>query len=418
MLIDVNEEQNKRVEELLDEGIANLGIPIDNIDINIPPLSSQNDIKYNPEDNIKLNLDNNENYNFNYNTESSFDFINQNNFENKNKFNNDFEKKKPNCIYYGGKIKNNNLINKTIDALNTGLIIPSNNKRDIDEHKIEVKKNKSYDNYQMENDKNGFKIKKNKKISNLMNNKNINDSNKNLNNDIYEYNNYNNVKENINHDISNEDNIIINQKEYRPKDLKMNQKQTNFRNNSKNGLLKNNYSFNNNEHRLNKNSNSFQNIVNNEYFEKQNYSNSNINNINNNNYIKIQDNIGKIPKNKIFKKQRTKPTIKQTKINYEWKEKYEEIKKLNNNILKQLQKVQKENMIIEDKLNGTKFESENENITVMKSYLLRRQINYDKLNNDYQISENTRVKQVALIDKLQKEINYIKNLLLRQKGYK
>ena len=418
MLIDVNEEQNKRVEELLDEGIANLGIPIDNIDINIPPLSSQNDIKYNPEDNIKLNLDNNENYNFNYNTESSFDFINQNNFENKNKFNNDFEKKKPNCIYYGGKIKNNNLINKTIDALNTGLIIPSNNKRDIDEHKNEVKKNKSYDNYQMDHDKNGFKIKKNKKIPNLMNNKKKNDSNKNMNNDIYEYNNYNNVKANINHDINNEDNIIINQKEYRPKDLKMNQKQTNFRNNSKNGLLKNNFSFNNNEHRLNKNSNSFQNIVNNEYFEKQNYSNSNINNINNNNYIKIQDNIGKIPKNKIFKKQRTKPTIKQTKINYEWKEKYEEIKKLNNNILKQLQKIQKENMIIEDKLNGEKFESENENITAMKSYLLRRQINYDKLNNDYQISENTRVKQVALIDKLQKEIKYIKNLLSRQKGYK
>lgn len=418
MLIDVNEEQNKRVEELLDEGIANLGIPIDNIDINIPPLSSQNDIKYNPEDNIKLNLDNNENYNFNYNTESSFDFINQNNFENKNKFNNDFEKKKPNCIYYGGKIKNNNLINKTIDALNTGLIIPSNNKRDIDEHKNEVKKNKSYDNYQMDHDKNGFKIKKNKKIPNLMNNKKKNDSNKNLNNDIYEYNNYNNVKANINHDINNEDNIIINQKEYRPKDLKMNQKQTNFRNNSKNGLLKNNFSFNNNEQRLNKNSNSFQNIVNNEYFEKQNYSNSNINNINNNNYIKIQDNIGKIPKNKIFKKQRTKPTIKQTKINYEWKEKYEEIKKLNNNILKQLQKIQKENMIIEDKLNGEKFESENENITAMKSYLLRRQINYDKLNNDYQISENTRVKQVALIDKLQNEIKYIKNLLSRQKGYK
>lgn len=413
MLIDVNEEQNKRVEELLDEGIANLGIPIDNIDINIPPLSSQNDIKYNPEDNIKLNLDNNENYNFNYNTESSFDFINQNNFENKNKFNNDFEKKKPNCIYYGGKIKNNNLINKTIDALNTGLIIPSNNKRDIDEHKNEVKKNKSYDNYQMDHDKNGFKIKKNKKIPNLMNNKKKNDSNKNLNNDIYEYNNYNNVKANINHDINNEDNIIINQKEYRPKDLEMNQKQTNFRNNSKNGLLKNNFSFNNNEQRLNKNSNSFQNIVNNEYFEKQNYSNSNINNINNNNYIKIQDNIGKIPKNKIFKKQRTKPTIKQTKINYEWKEKYEEIKKLNNNILKQLQKIQKENMIIEGKLNGEKFESENENITAMKSYLLRRQINYDKLNNDYQISENTRVKQVALIDKLQKEIKYIKNLLLR-----
>jgi len=418
MLIDVNEEQNKRVEELLDEGIANLGIPIDNIDINIPPLSSQNDIKYNPEDNIKLNLDNNENYNFNYNTESSFDFINQNNFENKNKFNNDFEKKKPNCIYYGGKIKKNNLINKTIDALNTGLIIPSNNKRDIDEHKNEVKKNKSYDNYQMDHDKNGFKIKKNKKIPNLMNNKKKNDSNKNLNNDIYEYNNYNNVKANINHDINNEDNIIINQKEYRPKDLKMNQKQTNFRNNSKNGLLKNNFSFNNNEHRLNKNSNSFQNIVNNEYFEKQNYSNSNINNINNNNYIKIQDNIGKIPKNKIFKKQRTKPTIKQTKINYEWKEKYEEIKKLNNNILKELQKIQKENMIIEDKLNGEKFESENENITAMKSYLLRRQINYDKLNNDYQISENTRVKQVALKDKLQKEIKYIKNLLSRQKGYK
>ena len=34
------EEQNKRVEELLDEGIANLGIPIDNTDINIPSLSS------------------------------------------------------------------------------------------------------------------------------------------------------------------------------------------------------------------------------------------------------------------------------------------------------------------------------------------------------------------------------------------
>ena len=418
MLIDVNEEQNKRVEELLDEGIANLGIPIDNIDINILPLSSQNDIKYNPENNIKLNLDNNENYFFNYNTESSFDFMNQNNFENNNKINKDLEKKKPNCIYYGGKIRNNNLINKTIDALNTGLIIPSNKKSNIDEYKNEVKNNKSYDNYQMDHDKNRFKIKKKKKVPNLMNNKSKNDSNKNLNNGIYEYNNYNNFNANINHEISNEDNIINNHKEYRPKDMKMNQKHSNYRNNSKNGLLKNNYSFNCNENMLNKISSSFQNIKNNEYFENQNYSNSNINNINNNNYIKIQDNIGKIPKNKIIKKQKIKPSIKQSKINYEWKEKYEEIKKLNNNILKQLQKVQKENMIIEDKLNEVKFESENENISAMKSYLLRKQINYDKLNNDFQISENTRVKQVALIDKLEKEIKYIKSILLRQKGYK
>ena len=420
MLIDVNEEQNKRVEELLDEGIANLGIPIDNIDINTLPLSSQNDIKYNPENNIKLNLDNNENYYFNYNTESSFDFMNQNNFENNNKINKDLEKKKPNCIYYGGKIRNNNLINKTIDALNTGLIIPSNKKSNIDEYKNEVKKNKSYDNCQMDHDKNRFKIKKKKKVPDLMNNKSKNDSNKNLNNYIYEYNNYNNFNANINHEISNEDNIINNHKEYRPKDMKMNQKHSNYRNNSKNGLLKNNYSFNCNENMLNKISSSFQNIKNNEYFENQNYSNSNINNINNNNnnYIKIQDNIGKIPKNKIIKKQRIKPSIKQSKINYEWKEKYEEIKKLNNNILKQLQKVQKENMIIEDKLNEVKFESENENISAMKSYLLRKQINYDKLNNDFQISENTRVKQVALIDKLEKEIKYIKSILLRQKGYK
>ena len=418
MLIDVNEEQNKRVEELLDEGIANLGFPIDNIDINTLPLSSQNDIKYNPENNIKLNLDNNENYFFNYNTESSFDFMNQNNFENNNKINKDLEKKKPNCIYYGGKIRNNNLINKTIDALNTGLIIPSNKKSNIDEYKNEVKNNKSYDNYQMDHDKNRFKIKKKKKVPNLMNNKSKNDSNKNLNNGIYEYNNYNNFNANINHEISNEDNIINNHKEYRPKDMKMNQKYTNYRNNSKNGLMKNNYSFNCNENMLNKISSSFQNIKNNEYFENQNYSNSNINNINNNNYIKIQDNIGKIPKNKIIKKQKIKPSIKQSKINYEWKEKYEEIKKLNNNILKQLQKVQKENMIIEDKLNEVKFESENENISAMKSYLLRKQINYDKLNNDFQISENTRVKQVALIDKLEKEIKYIKSILLRQKGYK
>ena len=416
MLIDVNEEQNKRVEELLDEGIANLGIPIDNTDINIPFLSSKNDIKYNPESMINSNLDNNENYNFNYNTESSFDFINQNNFENNNKIKKELEKKKPNYIYYGDKNRNNNIINRTIDALNTGLIIPSNQKRDIDENKNEIKKNKSYDNCQMEHDKNGFKKQKNKKIPDLINNKN--DSNNNLNNDIYEYNNNNNVNLNINHKKNNEDNIIINDKEFRPKDLKMNQRQTNYRNNPKNGLLKNNYSFNSNEN-MYKNSNSFQNNKNIEYFKNKDFSNSNINNINNNNnYIKIQDNIRKIPINKIIKKQRTKPKIKQTKINYEWKEKYEEIKKLKNNILKQLQKVQKENMIIEDKLNGVKFLSENENISAMKSYLLRKQINYDKLNNDFQISENTRIRQVALIDKLEKEIKYIKSILLRQNAYK
>ena len=56
---------------------------------------------------------------------------------------------------------------------------------------------------------------------------------------------------------------------------------------------------------------------------------------------------------------------------------------------------------MEDKLNELKFESENENISAMKSYLLRKQINYDKLNNDFQISENTRIKQVALINKLE-----------------
>ena len=417
MLIDVNEEQNKRVEELLDEGIANLGIQIDNTDINIPPFLSKNDIKNNPETNINLNLNSNENYNFNYNTESSFDFINQNNFENNYKIKKEIEMKKPNYIYYGGKNRKNNIINKTIDALNTGLIIPSYKKRDIDENKNEIEKNKSYDNYQMEHDKNGFKIQKNKKIPDLMNNKNKNDSNNNLNNDIYEYNNSNNLNENINHKIINEDNILINDREYKPKDLKMNQRQINYRNNSNNRLVKKNYSFNYNENKFNNNSKSFQNIENNEYFENQNFNNSNINNINNN-YINIQDNIGKIPINKIIKKKRTKPRIKQSKINYEWKEKYEEIKILNNNILNQLQKVQKENMIIEDKLNELKFESENENISAMKSYLLRRQINFDKLNNDFQISEKTRIKQATLIDKLEKEIKYIKNILLRQKGYK
>ena len=102
--------------------------------------------------------------------------------------------------------------------------------------------------------------------------------------------------------------------------------------------------------------------------------------------------------------------------NLDWKEKYDEIKKNQKSILKELTNIQKQNDNIEDRINKVKYNSEN--INNIKSDLLKKQINYDKLNNKFKKSENLRMKQMGLIEKITKEMKIVEQLLYKDKGFK
>ena len=143
MLINVEEERNRRVEDLLDEGIENLRI--NNIKLNSFRIKIENNniLKNN---NI-LNLDP---YNYQINN-----------------VNKPLKKKKNNYICYNGK--NTELINNTIEALNTGLSNPENNNQEnsnLRKNKIKKKKEIKTEEIKKENlfKKNNSDINLNKKV--------------------------------------------------------------------------------------------------------------------------------------------------------------------------------------------------------------------------------------------------------------
>ena len=169
MLINVNEEQNRRVEQLLDEGIANLRIEQNKSERNIPSLNIKNDNFYRNYNNNS----NNNNYNNYLNYNSNFGNINNN--YNFNIINNPFKKYNEKYIYYAGR--NTDLINNTIEALNTGLpIVDSNNKGIIKEKEIQNKI--------IEDNKDNSENNINNNLDNDLNNQNNNLINNNKDNKI------------------------------------------------------------------------------------------------------------------------------------------------------------------------------------------------------------------------------------------
>ena len=367
MLINVDENQNKRVEELLDEGIANLEI--------------NNNIKLSSRINNKYNYKNTYNHiKFNNNIGNSKQSNNYNNNNFNNNINNISDRPKHNYIYYNGL--NTDLIDNTIEALNTGLynsddggyceqnLVPKNSQN------IYIKKKANYN-----------------KEEKIVNNNSKKDNGLNINN---EFNNENEDINNIN-PSNNVDNNPIKIKNY----------EENSDENIYKEQMENNHPIINNENIYNV---QMQNNIQNENIEFNNINNTNLTNLENND-IKEPNNEG-LTTNKTSKKHRTKKAIR----NYDWKEKYDEVKKLSKNILKELNIIQKENKNIEKRLDN--YKNNSENVNEIKSNLLKKQINYDKINNKYKISENIRMKQIELIEKITKEMKYVKQLLFKEQGFK
>ena len=201
MLINVNKNQNKKVEELLDEGIASL--------------ENENRMAYHSKVNNIYNYQNSH-YNTNYlNNNNVYNMRQLDNF-NKN-FNNVNERKKHNFIYYNGL--NTDLIDNTIEALNTGLCNADNNKN-YKQDLIQKKKQNIYKKIKIQNSKenninNNLQKDENLNINNVSNeNDNINNTNNNDNNPIKieNYEDENIYKEQIQNCnlINNSDNIEYN----------------------------------------------------------------------------------------------------------------------------------------------------------------------------------------------------------------
>ena len=320
MLINVEEERNRRVEDLLDEGIENLRINRNNnnIKLNSFRIKIENNLNNNIlKNNNILNLDP---YNYQINN-----------------VNKPLKKKKNNYICYNGK--NTELINNTIEALNTGLSNPENNNQEnsnLRKNKIKKKKEIKTEEIKKEN-----LFKKN-------------NSDINLNKKVY-------IKENK----------LINE-------------------------IKNNFS------------------ISDEHINKQtleNNINSNLNNleINKNPY---QKNLRVLSSKRISNKSNFKKIYK----NFDWKDKYNEIKKIRNNVLNQLKKVKENNNIFENRLNNTNNNSKN--INLMKNNLLKKRVNYDKMINKFKLGENIRMIQINLIDKITKEMKEIEQLIYKENELK
>ena len=345
MFINIDKNQNKKVEELLEEGIANLKI--------------ENNAAYPSRTNNIYNYQNSQ-YNSNYLKNTNYNLQKTDNYNiNIN------ERKKHNYIYYNGL--NTDLIDNTIEALNTGLYNSDYNKNY--EKKIIPNKNQNiHKKIKVENNKekriNGYLQKEKDLNISIVNNDNKDINNININKT------YNNVNNRIK--IENYDEIM---------DENNYQEQ-----------IYNNIPFNINDNIEN---------INNINIEK-----------NNNNNIVESNNIEDSSKNIKSKKHRTKKVIR----NYEWKEKYDEVKKLSSNVLKDLRKIQRENKNLEKRLE--KFKNNSENVNVIKSNLLKMQINFDKINNRYKTSENIRMRQIELIEKITKEMKNVEQLLFKEKGFK
>ena len=325
MLINVDEEQNQLVEKLLDEGISTLENNI----------SSDKLIKEN-----KLKKENHfpfQNYNRNYSIE-------------KDKIINNRECEQDKFISYIGQT--NELINKTIEALNTGLHYNQHNKNNktiSNNTKINNKKNICF----LAKKAQSNTKRRNKNISNNISNNKNKIKNKlikktNCNTLTIERNNSGKNYSSLINNISTNDNSF---KNHNSNEI-----------NSKNSLYKNCFKLN----------------------KRKKFRNS--------------------THNKILKKENSK-----TK-NINWKEKYNIITSENNNFMKQINNIKNENTIIKDRL--TQIINKSNNIEQIKRKRMKSKNNLEKLKNTYTLGEKIKLKQTNLIGKISNEIDKLKVISL------
>ena len=347
MLININEEQNKRVEEFLDEEISNfkknliyekeaLGkkIKIKNYEINKKnkTISNSKDI-------------NNEKINFKYE-----------------------------YISYNGQPTE--LINNTIDALNTGL------------HYLPKSKIKKYHSNVKYENKKETNSNISKKALNKFKTFKERLSKNNIGNKI-------NLKKKIINKEEKKINYIKNKK--RKKSLNINRKSIKTlsieRNNeiNYNSIIQNN-STNDNSIKISEKPNiSSKNLIINNFNEKNN----------SNNKIKF----GMIRKNKIYKK----PFSKNNTQNYEMKEKYEKLDSECKDTKNKIDCLRCKNKNIEIRIDELK--DKYDYIKKIRSDNDKNELNLNKLDNAYKYSENIKLKQIKLIQKIANEIQDLKIIL-------
>ena len=156
-------------------------------------------------------------------------------------------------------------------------------------------------------------------------------------------------------------------------------------------IIQNN-STNDNSIKISKKSNiSAKNLIINNYNEKFN----------------INDNIkfGNLRKNKLYKK----PSSKNQAKNKEIKEKYEKIKSECNDTKSQINSLKYQNQNIENRINEIKNKCDN--IKIIRSENNKNELNLNKLDNAYKYSENIKLKQIKLIQKIANEIQDLKIIL-------
>ena len=334
MLINVDDEQNIKVEQLLDEGIS------------IFKKTFNNENNFNNNLYIKHDINNQNNINIQPLNEKQS--INSYNYQN-------------NYISYNGQ--NTELINNTIEALNTGLkYLPKNTIEKFETNTIKNNNKKRRISCLIKKAPKNYRTGKNKMILNNKNEKEINIKNK-----------------------------LINEKKY-------------FKNPINNNRKKN---FNTVE-RISNHSSIIQNISTIDNSIK-NYNYKNTNSIHT--IMDKKDNKVNFKKNLFRNKTFNKLKNKKNKLKpIKWEEKYEEIKTLCNNTKKQISDIRNDNNYIEFRINGAKDKSNN--IKIIKKKSIKKKKYIDDLKNKNEYNKDIIIKQKKLIEKISKEINNLKRLII------
>ena len=336
MLINVDDEQNIKVEQLLDEGIS------------VFKNTFNNEKQLNNNLYIKQDINN---------------FLNNANIyplnerQSVNKY-----YSKNNFITYNGQ--NTELINNTIEALNTGLkYLSKNTIKNFKTNTINNNNKKRKISSLIKKAPKIYRTGKNKMILNNKGNKNTNIKNK-----------------------------LINEKKY-------------FKNPTNNNRKKN---FNTVE-RISNHSSIIQNISTIDNSIK-NYNNKNTNSI-----YTIMDKKDKktnFKKNLFRNKNFNKLENKKSKLKpKKWEEKYEKVKALCNITRKQISDLRNDNDYIEFRINEIKDKSNNIK-KIIKNRAIKKKKYIDELNNKNEYNKDIIIQQKNLIEKISKEIDDLKHFII------
>lgn len=331
MLINVDNEQNIKVEKLLDEGISTFKNTF----------------------NSKINL--NHNF-FNKNKSNTFQYNTKLYSFNGNQTINSYNQYK--YITYIGQ--NTELINDTISALNTGLVyLP---KYENEEFKINTVNN--------HNNKRKIACLSRKAPKNCRTeNKMISMSNKN--------------------------------KKFNIKKKLINDK--NYKENTNNNINRKNKYYTIERHTDINHSSIIQNISTND---------NSIKNYNTNHKSSYYTVLNKKDKKVNLKKSLFRNKLKNKKAkskDFKWKEKYVKIDALCNDTKKQISNIKNDNKYIKFRIDGIKNKSNN--IKRIKNKSKQKKYYVDKLNNKNEYNKDIIIKQKNLIEKISKEIDYLKRLI-------